>query len=271
VGLPLFEQIGKRLYLTDAGQKLYVTCKDIFEQMAQFEMAIADLKGMKQGQLRLAAITTTKYFLPRLLGPFCERYPGVDVSLNFSNHERVLQSLSDNLYDLYIVSQLPETTDVLSYRVIENPLVVLAPQNHPLTREQNLTLERIAQEPFIMRESGSGTRKVVQQLFEEHDLALKVRLELSSNEAIKQAIVGGLGISVLSIHTLALEGTNGPLAVLDVQGFPIDRHWYAIYPAGKQISIIAQTFVNYLQTEGKQMAEVKSNGEFKSIVMKASG
>ncbi|MBW4620279.1 MAG: LysR family transcriptional regulator [Cyanosarcina radialis HA8281-LM2] len=257
VGLPLFEQIGKRLYLTDAGQKLYVTCKDIFEQMAQFEMAIADLKGMKQGQLRLAAITTTKYFLPRLLGPFCERYPGVDVSLNFSNHERVLQSLNDNAYDLYIVSQLPETTDVVSYPVLENPLVVLAPQNHPLTQEQNITLERIAQEPFIMRESGSGTRKVVQQLFEQHDLPLKVRLELSSNEAIKQAIVGGLGISVLSIHTLALEGTHGPLAVLDVSGFPIDRHWYAIYPAGKQMSIIAQTFVNYLQEEGKQMTELK--------------
>jgi DNA-binding transcriptional LysR family regulator len=257
VGLPLFEQIGKRLYLTDAGQKLYVTCKDIFEQMAQFEMAIADLKGMKQGLLRLAAITTTKYFLPRLLGPFCERYPGVDVSLNFSNHERVLQSLNDNAYDLYIVSQLPESTDVLSYPVLENPLVVLAPQNHPLAREQNITLERIAQEPFIMRESGSGTRKVVQQLFEQHDLPLKVRLELSSNEAIKQAIVGGLGISILSIHTLALEGTHGPLAVLDVQGFPIDRHWYAIYPAGKQISIIAQTFVNFLQEEGKQMTELK--------------
>jgi LysR family transcriptional regulator, low CO2-responsive transcriptional regulator len=257
VGLPLFEQIGKRLYLTDAGQKLYVTCKDIFEQMAQFEMAIADLKGMKQGQLRLAAITTTKYFLPRLLGPFCDRYPGVDVSLNFSNHERVLQSLNDNLYDLYIVSQLPESTDVLSYPVLENPLVVLAPQNHPLTQERNITLERIAQEPFIMRESGSGTRKVVQQLFEQHELPLKVRLELSSNEAIKQAIVGGLGISILSIHTLALEGAHGPLAILDVQGFPIDRHWYAIYPAGKQISIIAQTFVNFLQEEGKQMTELK--------------
>ncbi len=257
VGLPLFEQIGKRLYLTQAGQKLYDTCQEIFQQLAQLEMAVADMKGLKQGRLRLAAVTTTKYFLPRLLGPFCQRYSGIDVSLNFTNHERVLQYLGDNHSDLYILSQLPEAADVVSYPILENPLVVLAPHDHPLTQQQNIPLQRLAEEPFIMRESGSGTRKAIQQLFDQHGLTIKVRLELSSNEAIKQAIVGGLGLSVLSRHTLALEGTTGPLAILDVQGFPIHLHWYVIYPAGKQLSIIAQTFLSYMQQEGQQIADAQ--------------
>ena len=218
-------------------------------------MAIAAMKGLKQGRLRLAAMTTTKYFLPRLLGPFCQRYPGIDVSLQFTNHDRILQYLSDNNSDLCILSQLPEAADVVSYPILENPLVVLAPRDHPLTQQQNIPLLRLAQEPFILRESGSGTRKVVQQLFDQHGLSIKVRLELGSNEAIKQAIVGGLGLSVLSRHTLALEGTSGPLAILDVQGFPIRRNWYAIYSAGKQLSIIAQTFLSYVQEEGQQIAE----------------
>ncbi|WP_339377412.1 LysR family transcriptional regulator [Merismopedia glauca] len=258
VGLPLFEQIGKRLYLTDAGQKLYTTCKDIFDRLSQFEMDIADMKGMKQGQLKLSTVTTTKYFLPRILGPFCDRYPGIDVSLKFTNHEGIQQYLHENSSDLYILSQVPENLDVVSYKVIENPLVVLAPYNHPLTKERQIPIARIAEEPFIMRESGSGTRQVVQKLFDRHDLKLKVRLELSSNEAIKQAIVGGLGLSILSRHTLALEGMTKPLAVLDVAGFPIQNYWYVIYPSGKQLSVVGRTFLNYLQQEGEQITEASA-------------
>lgn len=252
VGLPLFEQIGKRLYLTDAGQKLYTTCQEIFEQLDQCEMAIADLQGLKQGQLRLVVLTTTKYFLPRFLGPFCDRYPGIEISLKFANHERVLQYLKDNQADLYMVSQLPETIDIVSEPILENPLVVLAPQNHPLTAAKNISLQQLAQEPFILREPGSGTRKAMLQQFDQQGLEIKVRLELSSNEAIKQAIIAGLGLSVLSRHTLALEGTTGPLRVLDVEGFPIQRHWYVIYPAKRQLSIIAQSFLTYLLEAGQK-------------------
>lgn len=258
VGLPLFEQIGKRLYLTDAGQKLYTTCQDIFDRLSQFEMDIADMKGVKQGKLKIATVTTTKYFIPRILGPFCDRYPGIDVSLKFTNHEGIQQYLQENHSDIYILSQVPENLDLISYQVIENPLVVLAPYNHPLAHEKQIPLERIAQEPFIMREFGSGTRNVVQRVFDSQGLKLKVRLELSSNEAIKQAIVGGLGISILSRHTLALEGMTKPLAVLDVEGFPIINHWYAIYPNGKQLSVVGRTFLNYLQEEGEQMTETSA-------------
>lgn len=255
VGLPLFEQVGKRLYLTEAGKELYTTCREIFERLSQFEIAIADIKGLKQGSLKLAVVTTAKYVIPRLLGPFCQRYPGIDVSLTVTNHEYVLESLANNRHDLYILSQPPEDTDVSIHPFLENPLVVLAWRNHSLAHEQGIPLKRLAEEFFIMREPGSGTRKSIQKLFDEHSLPLKVKLDLGSNEAIKQAIAGGLGISVLSLHTLALEGTNSQLTVLDVEGFPIRRSWYVVYPAGKQLSIIAQTFFDYLLNEGKIVAE----------------
>ena len=258
VGMPLFDQVGKRLYLTQAGEELVKTCREVFEKLDQFEMTIADLKGLKQGRLRLAVITTAKYFVPRLLGPFCKRYPGIDVSLQVTNHEHILNRLGENLDDLYVMSQLPESIEVTYKRILDNPLVVLAPANHTLAQEKNIPIERIAAEPFIMREPGSGTRKAVQALFDEHKLSLKVQLDLGSNEAIKQAIAGGLGISILSLHTIALEGPSSQLTVLDAQHFPIERYWYAIYPNGKQLSIVARTFLDYLLTEGKQVAEQTS-------------
>lgn len=253
IGLPLFEQVGKRLYLTDAGRELFGTCQEIFQQLDQLEMTVADLKGMKQGKLRLAVITTTKYFMPRLLGPFCQKYTGIDVSLTVTNHERVIERLSDNQDDLYVMSQIPEHLDVKAHPFLENPLVVVAPSNHPLVKEKNIPLKRIVEEPFIMRETGSGTRRALQKLLDAHNLSVKVRLELGSNEAIKQAIAGGLGISVLSRHTLLTD--NSEVTILDVEDFPIEREWYIVYLAGKQLSVVASTFLDYLQTAATKMAE----------------
>ncbi len=258
VGLPLFEQVGKKLYLTQAGKELYETCQDVFERMSRFEIAIADLKGLKQGNLRIAVVTTAKYVIPRILGPFCQRYPGIDISLTVTNHQHMLDGFMTNQNDLYILSQPPDDLDVTVHPFLENPLVVLAAKDHPLAKEQNIALERIAQEPFIMREPGSGTRQEVQRIFEANHLSLKVKLDLGSNEAIKQAVAGGLGISVLSKHTLALDGPNSHVAILDVQQFPIRRHWYVMYPAGKQLSAIATAFHDYLLNEGKQVAQATS-------------
>ncbi len=254
VGMPLFEQVGKKLYLTESGKALFETCQDMFERMERFEMAISNIKGLKQGSLRISTITTAKYVIPRILGPFCNRYPGIDVSLTVTNHQYVLEGLASNRNDIYIVSHVPEDLDVQSIAFMENPLVVLAPKEHPLVGEKNISLARLAQEPFIMREPGSGTRRAAQNLFEAHGIPLRVRLDLGSNEAIKQAIAGGMGISVLSKHTLALEGLSNQLAVLDVEHFPIPRTWYVIYPSGKQLSTIAQEFLDYLLNEGKQIA-----------------
>ncbi|WP_017655055.1 LysR family transcriptional regulator [Fortiea contorta] len=253
VGLPLFEQVGKRLYLTEAGRELFATCRQIFETIAQFEMKVADLKGLKQGQLRLAVITTAKYFIPRLLGPFCQLYPGIEISLKVTNHEGILERMVNNLDDLYIMSQIPENIDVSCQPFLDNPLVVCAPITHPLTKEKNIPIERLANEPFIMREPGSGTRRAVQKLFDEHGISVKVKLELGSNEAIKQAIAGGLGISILSLHTLIPESSE--FSILDVEHFPIQRTWYMVHPAGKQLSIVARTYFEYLLSAAKKFVD----------------
>ncbi|MBD2149377.1 LysR family transcriptional regulator [Pseudanabaena sp. FACHB-1277] len=255
VGMPLFEQVGKRLFLTQAGQELFKTCQEIFGRISQFEMSVANMKGLKQGCLKISVVTTAKYVVPRLLGPFCQRYPGVEISLKVTNHSGILERLSENKDDLYILSQVPDEPDVKAHQFLSNPLVVLANHDHPLVSEKNIPIQKLAEQPFITRESGSGTRSYVQKLFDQHNIKPMVKIELSSNEAIKQAIAGGLGISVLSRHTIALEGASGQIAVLDVEHFPIPCHWYVIHLAGKQLSVVAQAFLDYLKTEGKQIAE----------------
>ena len=254
IGLPLFEQIGKSLYLTDAGRELLSTCQDIFERLNNFQMTVADLKGMKQGKLKLAVITTAKYFVPRLLGSFCQNYPGIDVALKVTNHETIQQRMLNNEDDLYIVSNPPQEIDLYSQSFLDNPLVVVANKNHNLADKTKIPITSLDGEPFIMREQGSGTREAVLKLFSKNNISVKVRLELGSNEAIKQAIAGGLGISVLSEHCLVSEGKSGQLTILDVEHFPIERRWYVSYLAGKKLSIIAQTFLDYLLEESHKIS-----------------
>lgn len=246
VGLPLFEQIGKKLYVTQAGRSLYEFAGEIFDCFDRLEMTIADMKGLRQGSLRLAVVTTAEYFAPLILGKFCQRYPGVDVSLTVSNRERMMQHMLDNEDDLYVFGQPPDEIPTVAEPFLENPLVVVAPADHPLAGKTAIPLARLAEQPMLVREPGSGTRVATERLFAEHGLTMKVRMELGSSEALKRAVVGGLGLTVLSRHTLPAEGTDGALAVLDVQGFPIERQWYVVYPVGKQLSIVAQTFRDYL-------------------------
>lgn len=256
VGLPLFEQLGKRIHLTDAGHALLATCREISEQLSRFEMTVSDMKGLKKGRLRLAVVTTAKYFAPRLLGTFCQQYPGIEVALKVTNRERVLERIQDNLDDLYITGQPPEELEVECLPFLENPLVVLAPTGHPLARKKRIPLKRLAQEPFLMREPGSGTRQALERLLEKHGLKVNVRMELGSNEAIKQTIASGLGVAVLSRHTLALDAGTSQIAILDVEHFPIRRHWYVSWPKGKQLSVVARTFLGHLQNAGTSIAEL---------------
>lgn len=255
VGQPLLEQIGKRIFLTDAGRELLKVCRDIFEGLDRFEMLMSDMKGVKKGKLRLAVITTAKYFVPRLLGVFCQRYPGIDVTLKVTNRERVLQRMAENQDDLYVLGQPPEQMDVAFEPFLENPLIVLAPGNHTLAGQKNISPQRLTEEQFLMREPGSGIRLATEEFFAGRGLKLKVRMELGSNEAIKQAVAGGLGLAVLSVHTLALERNIDELAILDVTGFPIRRHWYLVYPKDKQLSVVALAFLEFMHTESKLLSE----------------
>ncbi len=254
VGLQLFEQVGRTVELTDAGRELYNASRNIFSAFSNLEMKIADMKGLRAGRLRLTALTTAQYFAPRILAEFSRRYPGIDVNLSVVNREQVIERLANNEDDLYILGQtLPQELAIEAAPFAPNCLVVLARHDHPLVGQRNIPVERLAREPFIMRESGSGIRDAVHRLFQAHNVEPQVRMALGSNEAIKHAIVAGLGVSVLSATALILEGVEGPLRILDVEGFPIRRQWYLAYPRSKALTLVAQTFWNFCMEEGEDL------------------
>ncbi|MGB8857115.1 MAG: LysR substrate-binding domain-containing protein [Burkholderiales bacterium] len=249
VGMPLFEQVGKKLYLTQAGQTLYATCNELFDTWARFEMAAADLQGLKKGSLRIAIVSTAKYFVPRMLGPFCKMYPGIDVALEIANRDDIVERLANNRDDLYIMGVPPADFAVETHPFLENPLVIIAPYDHALAGKKKIPLSRLEQERFISREKGSGTRITADDFFAANNIRLNIKMELSNNEAIKWSVAGGMGIAVLSQHAMIMEPMLDKLAVLNVQGFPIHAAWYVVYPAGKKLSVLTQTFFDYIKHE----------------------
>lgn len=257
IGLPLFEQVGRNVKPTEIGMIVYETCREIFGSLSMLEMRIDELKGIKRGRLRLGVITTAQYFTPEVIGAFCKRFPGIDAVLKVSNRERIIERINANEDDLYIMGAAPaDRSDVESSPFAPNPLVVMARRDHPLVGQKNVPLERIVEEPFIMREPGSGTRDLIMKIFQERGLTPpKVRMELGSNEAIKHAIVGGLGLSIMSLHTIALEGNGGPVAIIDVEGFPIERQWFLVYTKNKELSPVARTFLEYALGIGPDMRD----------------
>lgn len=253
ISLPLFEQLGKRIYLTDAGRELYQYSRSISQQLADMEVALDELKGMERGKLNISVVTTANYFAPHLLAKFCQRYKGVTVSLNVSNRETVLKQLSDNLIDLAIMGQPPEDLDIDSESFIENPLVVIAPPDHPLCREQNIPVNRLAKEVFLVRESGSGTRGAMERFFAAHDVKINKGMEADTTEAIKQAVQAGMGLGIMSQHTAELELETNRLKILDVQGFPIIRYWHVVNRKNKRLSGIANAFREFLLKEAAEL------------------
>lgn len=253
VGLPLLEQVGKRLDLTEAGRELYSMCQDIFKRIAEIEDVLADIRGLKSGRLWLAVSTSGKYFAPRMLAAFVQQHPGIEVSLQIHNRETLLERLTANADDLYIFTNPPANGEVVKQVILPNPMVVFARADHALAAQKRIPFERFAQEPFLIREPGSGTRMTTLEIFKAHGVEPKVRMELSTNEAIKQAILAGLGVSIMSRYTLGLDTDQDRLVTLDVEGFPLERHWYFVYPVGKQLPVVAQAFMDFVRKEAKQL------------------
>lgn len=247
IGLPLLEQIGKKVFLTKAGEELYATCADWLDTWSRFEQSVADLKGLKQGHLRIAVVTTSKYFIPRVLGRFCAQYPGIEIAMEVLNRDRLLERLSRNQDDLYVMGVPPEGWGIESEPLMENPLVVLASASHPLAKRRRIPFSELGNESFLARERGSGTRMTTERIFQERNTPFEIKMELGSNEAIKQAVAGGLGLAVLSRHAVYHDTDHHELAVLDVEGFPIERFWYVVRPKGKQLSVVASTFLDFLR------------------------
>lgn len=255
VGLPLYEQIGRQLHLTPAGEALVATARAMNDEWSAFEQRIAGLKGLTEGRLRVAVVSTAKYFIPRMLGQFCKQHPGIDVALAVENRDGVVARLRGNADDLYIMSQPPADIEVERHTFLPNPLVVIAPRSHPLASRKRIALESLAGEPFVMREPGSGTRLACEAHFAAAGFAPRVRLELGSNEAIRQAVEGELGLGIVSLHALAGVAPGERPAVLPVSGFPIRSSWSILYPRGKRLSPIAGVFLDYLKATAGELAD----------------
>ncbi len=246
LGHPLFERIGRQLVLTEVGEKTLHAGREMFAIMEQLDTDVGELRELKRGVLRLGIVTTADYFMPQLLRPFCEDYPGVEVRLEVTNRDRLLSRLNDNLDDLYVFGQDPEAPDVVHFPLARNPLVVIGPTDHRLAGQTKVSLEELATESFISREPGSGTRRVLTRLFGHYGLTPQIRMELASTEAIKQAVAAGLGLSVLSRHTLI--GEENRLAILDVQRFPLERLWHIAHRHGRRLNVIAEAFLAHCRT-----------------------
>lgn len=247
VGLPLYEVISKKIYLTAAGQDLAATARSVAHAWDAFEQNIDATKGLARGKLRVAVVSTAKYFVPRLIGSFCKRHPTIDVSLEILNRDGVVQRLRENLDDLYIMSMPPLDMDLGDEIFMTNPIVMIAPTSDPLTKRTAIPLSKLAQHRFIFREKGSGTRMASDQFFRKMKFRPDVRLELGSNEAVKESVAGGLGLGVVSRHALhGLQKEHG-VRVIDTEGFPLPSAWHIVHPASKKLSPLASAFKQHLK------------------------
>lgn len=242
VGLPLYEVVARRVHLTDAGVELARTARAIAAEWESYRQKVDALKGLTRGRLRVAVVSTAKYFMPRLLGRFCDLHPDVDIALEVLNRDGVVARLRDNLDDLYIMSMPPAELELEDQVFMPNPLVAIAAIDHPLAQRRQLSLADLRGERFILREPGSGTRMAIDAHFRRMRFRPTVRMELGSNEAIREAVAGHLGLSVLSSHAMAPRPEQQGLAVLDLRGFPLPSRWHVVWPRGKRLSPVAQEF-----------------------------
>lgn len=254
-GLALFEQFGKKIYLTPAGAELLDISRGIIQQFELAESAMTQFKGVAGGKLNVAVISAGDYFFPRLLVEFIGRHQGVVVNFTVHNREELLSQMASNLTDLAIMVRPPHELDVTSEAFAPHPYVIVAPTGHPLAAERAIRIERLAREPFVVREQGSDTWHSMEEGFGKHLAGLNITMRIKSTETIKQAVIAGLGLGFLSAHTIAQELRSGSLTVLDVQGFPLMLNWYIVQRRNKRLPPVAQAFKDFLLCEGAGLIE----------------
>jgi DNA-binding transcriptional LysR family regulator len=249
IGVPILEQVGRRLYLTEAGELLYEVYKSVNGELESFDAAVSQIKGGLRGILTISAASTAKYFLPYLLGEFQKRYPSVEISLKVTNRDEVLRHLEENEYNLAILTQVPKDRSIKSVSFLENPLVMCAPPGHPLEDEKKISLASLKNEAFIFREPGSGTRMVMESILKKERIQPEIAMELGTNEAVKQAIMAGIGISLISRLSLQSEQKLNRICTLDIKDFPIQTNWHILYKKNKNLTPVTQNFLNFLTEE----------------------
>ncbi len=253
VGLPLVEKMGKKLFLTEMGNELLVYARNISMQLVELNDVVEELKGSQKGQLKIAVASTASSFSLKLLGEFYKRFPGSNISLDVTNRASLLNHLEDNTVDMVIMGRPPEEMDVEAVNFMDNPLVVVAEANHSLANSKNIPLKVIQKETFIMREHGSGTRIAMEQFFQESGYEISSVMEMSSNDAINQAVEAGLGLGIVSRDTLQREIQLGKLIILDVESFPIMRHWYLVHRKGKRFTGLMSAFKQIVEVDSTQI------------------
>jgi LysR family transcriptional regulator, low CO2-responsive transcriptional regulator len=271
LGLPLFEQLGKKIFLTEAGREVYHYSRAVAQLLAEAETVVEELKGVKRGRLTIAVASTANYFATRLLAAFVKRSENITFSLSVTNREGLMRQLEANEKDLVIMGQPPEGLDLVAVPFMENPLVIIAAPDHPLALERGIALERLQHETFVVREQGSGTRIAMERFFAHHRVRLTGGMEMSSNEAIKQAVGASLGLGIVSIHTLALELELKRLVILDVESFPIVRHWYIVHRTGKRLSPVAQAFKEFVLSEAQNLLGMPGGAAVHAAAQQAQG
>lgn len=253
VGFPLFEQVGNRIQLTEAGERVYAGCARVFSALAEMEDALSEMRGLASGTIRLAVPPAAGPFASRLVNAFLERNRGIRALVEVHDRRALIDRLENQRDDLYMFVEPPDEREVVAQAIVPNPLVVLGRADHRLAAEQDIALSRLASEPLLMREPGCGTRMIVLRLFARHGIAPWIHMELTSDEAIREAVLAGLGVAVLPRYTLGLDPVLTKLVCLDVEGFPLESHWHFVYPVGKRPSSAARAFMDFSRAEAKSL------------------
>ena len=255
IGLPLYEQMGRRLDITPAGREIMACARALTQRLREAEELLAAMKGAGGGEIAIAAVSTAKYHVPMLLAEFRRKHAAVRVRLSVSNREQVVRDLAENSVDLAIMGTPPRGLDTIAVPFARHPIAIIAPPGHTLARCRRLALARLAGETFLIRERGSGTRSAMERVFRERRFHPRETIEMSSNETIKQAVMAGMGVSFLSLHTVGLEVAANRLAVLEVAGTPVMRHWYVVHRERKRLSPVAEAFKTFLIERGAKAIE----------------
>jgi LysR family transcriptional regulator, low CO2-responsive transcriptional regulator len=249
-GLALIEPIGRNIRLTNAGMEFQTHAIAALAQLKDLESSMAEHVGMKKGRIDLAIVSTAKYFVPMLLVRFAKLLPDIEIKLRIDNRENILGMLSRSEIDLVIMGRAPNTLDCEATPFATNPLGIVSAPDHPLSRRKRLSIDALKDYEFVVREQGSGTRAAMERLFAQHDIPLKVAMEMPSNETIKQAVMAGMGLSFLSLRTVRHELAAGHIALLDITGMPIVGNWYVTHLSQKKLSPVAKSFKAFLIEQG---------------------
>lgn len=249
IGQPLFDYVGKKLYLTEAGDALLLASGDLFGRLESLDMQLADLKGSLQGQLSLAVESSAKYFVPHLFAEFRRHYPEVSLQLVVTNHAQALRRLSANRDDLLIMSQVPSDQDLEFLPFLNNPIIAVAPPEHPLCSRQSLTLQDLTAWPLLIRETGSGTRQACEDYCHQKRAHFPQTLEVGSMEGQCESVLAGLGLALLPRHAVRRELACGALRELPVAELPLLRSWCLVHPRSKHLSPVAQAFFAFVRDQ----------------------